>query len=333
MSPIDMKFIQDIVDGVEGAASGNESKVDLWIDSGNYALNYVISGNYQNGYPVGRVVELFGDPSTGKSLLIYHLIAKIQQMGGIAILDDTEDAYTGTFGKMLGIDNDNLIMLNSLTVEEHFEKVFTGWKDSKGKDRPSLVDMIWEKDTNCPVLVALDSLALLSTRHEQEVKFERPDMAKAKMIRAALRIASATMKRGNIIHVISNHVTSKIGVLFGNPKTTPGGSGVPFSASVRLELSYMGKIKDENNPDRIIGVKSVIKGSKNKVSAPFKHAEVEIIFDKGVTPYSGLLDVMMLNGTVKEGDKKGHIIIGTESFRKSEFESFISQHPELLKSS
>jgi len=320
---IDLKYIKHIIEQTEGVASGEEARVEQWLDSSNYALNKVVSGDYKKGLPFGRVLEVFGDPSTGKSLLIYHWIANVQKLGGVAILDDTEDAYTEEFGSMLGIDNGSLILLSSLTVEEHFEKVFLGYKDSKGKERPGLVDLIWEKDTNCPILVALDSLALLSTRHEQEVRLEKPDMSKAKIIRAALRNSSSWMKRGNLMHVISNHVTSRIGVMFGNPKTTPGGSGVPFSASVRLELSYTGKIKDENNPDNIIGVRSVAKGSKNKVSAPFQKCELEIYFGKGVDQFSGLMDSMMSFGVLKEGEKKGYVEVFGEQVRKSDFVEYI----------
>jgi recombination protein RecA len=330
MMPIDAKYIRSIIEDTEGVASGEEARVEHWLDSGNYALNRVISGDYKKGLPFGRVLEVFGDPSTGKSLLIYHWIANIQKMGGVAILDDTEDAYTEEFGKMIGIDNSSLILLSSLTVEDHFEKVFLGWKDSKGKDKPGLVDLIWEKDTKCPILIALDSLALLSTRHEQEVRLEKADMSKAKIIRAALRNSSGWMRQGNLMHVISNHVTSKIGVMFGNPKTTPGGSGVPFSASVRLELSYTGRIKDEDNPDKIIGVHSVAKGSKNKIAAPFQKCELDVLFGSGVDQFSGLMDNMMTNGLLKEGEKKGHITIGGEDIRKSEFTDYIKKNPSKL---
>ena len=264
--------------------------------------------------------------NTGKSLLIYHWIAAVQRMGGIAILDDTEDAYTEEFGKMLGIDSSSLILLSSLTVEEHFEKVFLGWKDVNGKAKPGLVDLIWEKDTDCPILIALDSLALLSTRHEQEVMLEKPDMSKAKQIRAALRNSARYMKKGNIIHVVSNHVTSKIGVMFGNPRTTPGGTGIPFSASVRLELMYHGKIKDVENTDRIIGVMSTAKGSKNRIAAPFQEVSLDIYFDKGVDPFSGLLDNMILNGTAKEGEKRGYVEVAGEQVRKSEFPEYIKKN-------
>ena len=341
--PIDLKYIAGLIDKVEGAASGKDAKVDFWLPSGNYALNRAISGDYFKGLPFGRVIEVFGDPSTGKSLLMYHWIAEVQKMGGIAILDDPEDAYTEKFGKLLGIDNDAIIMLNSLTVEEHFEKVFLGWRKKgkegeEGKKKMGLVDLIWEKDTECPILICLDSLALLSTRHEQAVQLDKADMSKAKQIRSALRNSASYMRRGRIMHVVANHVTSKIGVVFGNPKTTPGGTGIPFSASVRLELTYGGKLKDVDNTDKVIGVMATAKGSKNKVAAPFQEAHLDIYFDKGVDPLSGLFESLLVNGILKQAlkddgtEKKGYFDIFGEQLRKGEFNEFIKKNISKLSS-
>ena len=221
------KWLSKVVKDFEGIGIANNATIDMWVDTGSYALNKAISGSYLRGLPFGRVVDISGDPSTGKSLIIYHILANVQKMGGVAILDDTEDAYVKEFGEKIGINNEELIILNSLTVEEHFEKVFLGWKDSKGKKKRSLVDLIVENEPDCPIVVALDSVALLSTRHEQEVKFEKPDMIKAKQLRAGMRMVSSHLQQNNILHLISNHVIAKIGVLYGPKKTTPGGSGIP----------------------------------------------------------------------------------------------------------
>ena len=330
------EYIKKIVESVDNVELGTESLVKTWVDTGNYALNKIISDSFIKGLPFNRVIEIFGDPSTGKSLLIYHLLANIQKMGGIAILDDTEDSYTSEFGKTIGVNNQELIKLSSLTVEEHFEKIFLGWKDSKGKDKKSLVNMILEEDSKCLIIVALDSLALLSTKHEQEVKFEKPDMIKAKQIRAGLRMCSDIIKGNNILYVISNHVIAKIGVLYGPKKTTPGGSGVPFQASIRLDLSLRGKIKNDNDDedsDEIVGVRSEAYVMKNKINAPFKRAVLDIRFDKGVIRESGLYDILLQLNTIQEGDevKKGFFKYENEQFRKSEFDTFLSTHKEIIE--
>lgn len=209
--------------------------------------------------------------------------------------------------------------------------MFLGWKDSKGKLRESIVSMITDKDSNCPIVVALDSLALLSTKHEQEVLFEKPDMIKAKQIRAGLRMCSKIMRNANILHIISNHVIAKIGVMYGSKKTTPGGSGVPFQASVRLDLSLGSKLKDDN--DNVFGVESEVRVVKNKVSAPYKKCLVNIQFDKGIVPESGLLDSLVSNEIIQEDEeKKGFFVYNNDSFRKGKFNEFLVAHPEILKS-
>jgi len=329
-------IIDEIVRSTEGVETGQKTHVDSWVSTGNYALNHIISGDFNKGLPLGRVVDIFGDPSTGKSLLMYHVLANVQKLGGIAILDDTEDAYMKEFGDKIGINNDELIRLNSLTVEEHFEKVFLGYKDSAGKKKKSIVNAILDTTPECPIVVALDSLALLSTRHEQEVKFERPDMIKAKQIRAGLRMSSFTMRQGKILHMISNHVIAKMGVLYGPQTTTPGGSGVPFQASVRLELSkgkkleqkLEGEIEGGENAN-IIGIECNVYVTKNKVAAPFKRASLEIYFDRGVDVNSGLLNVLVSNGVIKKGTA-GYYIFGEEKFRASKFPEFIEAHRSLV---
>lgn len=327
-------YLAKVIKDFEGVGVAEEQNLDLWVSTGNYGLNKAISGSFQKGLPFGRVVDVFGDPSTGKSLLIYHILANVQKMGGVAILDDTEDAYVKEFGEKIGINNDELIILNSLTVEEHFEKVFLGWKDSKGKKRESLIDMIIAEEPDCPIVVALDSVALLSTRHEQEVKFEKPDMAKAKQIRGGMRMVSRHMREHNIIHLISNHVIAKIGVLFGNPKTTPGGSGIPFQASVRIELSLGKKLTDKDNTDKKVGVQSRVKIAKNKVSAPFKETILEIYFDRGVDPYSGVKEMLVDDGILiaETGNRfTYHPNDGKkETIRGFKFNDWLLEHTDLL---
>lgn len=322
-------LISKVLDSIEGAERGTESYPKQWVSTGNLALNKIISGRFDRGLPFGKVVEIFGDPSTGKSLLLAHLIAEVQKLGGIAILDDTEEAYDQFFGEKIGIVNDDLIRLSSLTVEEHFEKVFIGWKDSKGKEKPSIVDLIQKDDPNCLILVVLDSLALLSTRHEQEVKFEKNDMTKAKLIKASFRMVSGKMRSGNILHAISNHVYYKIGIVYGNPKATPGGTGTPFQASVRLDLTLGKKLKNEDET-AVIGVESHVTVAKNRLAPPFGKATIEIGFDRGVDPYSGLLEVLESNGRITD-EGNGFYTYGKEKFRRGKFPEFLESHKEILQ--
>jgi len=327
-------YLAKVIKDFEGVVTADTQNINNWVDTGSYALNKAISGSYHKGLPFGRVVDISGDPSTGKSLIIYHILANCQKMGGVAILDDTEDAYVKEFGESIGINNDELILLNSLTVEEHFEKVFLGWKNSSGKKKESLVDLIVDNEPECPIVVALDSVALLSTRHEQDVKFDKPDMVKAKQIRAGMRMVSKHLQDHEVLHMISNHVIAKIGVMYGPKKTTPGGSGIPFQASVRMDLSLGKKIIDKKIENKIIGVQSRVKITKNKISAPFKETILDIFFDNGVDPYSGVVDMLVQDGVLVA--ESGNRFTYTnpegvaEKIRGFKFGEWILEHTDLL---
>jgi len=289
------KFIEDLVEDVEGASIGTEEVVTEFIDSGNYALNYVMTGDFHKGYPKGRVIELFGDPSTGKSLCIYTAIAEFQRQGGIVVLDDTEYAFSEPFGKMLGVNCDELIVLHSNTVEEHFEVLFLGYTiDKKHKDPmlPKLVDRFGDGK----VMVCLDSVAQLSTRHELEVGLAKSDMTKAKQLRSGIRQSVKFLSSNNVTYLISNHTIAAIGDMW-NPKTTPGGKAIPFQCAVRLELDLGKKLFDDN--DQPEGVISRVYCKKNKVSIPFRNCTLQIDFKRGLTRTSGLLDMLEKFGLVE----------------------------------
>lgn len=293
----------------------DDISIETYVDTGNYGLNYIITGDFTKGYPVGRVVELYGDPSTGKSLLVAHAIANVQKLGGVAILDDTEFTYDKFFGSMVGVDNDALIYLNSETVEEHVDKVL------------KIINLIRKHDSESPILVALDSVAMLSTEHEMDSEFTTADMTKAKLLRKFFRTQRHIFAREGVLYIVTNHVTAKIGVTFGKKKTTTGGSAIPFMGSVRIELNMIKKIKEDT---KFIGVIAEATATKNKVSPPFKHVQIEILFDHGVVRESGIKDALEQTGLiVKEGRKwryKDKLYYGTE------MDQLLKDYPEILKS-
>ena len=313
----DLKFIQDIVEDVEGASLGHEEQINGYLDSGSYALNEVISGEFFKGYPLGRVVELYGDPSTGKSLCIYSAIIEFQKTGGVVILDDTEYAFSEVFGKLLGINCDALIVLHSETVEEHFEKIFLGYfeeaekdeeednsdtaslatKKKKKKRKEPLLARLLPRFGKGKIMVCLDSVALLSTRHEQEVKLEKPDMVKAKKLRAGIRLINKSLARNDILYLLSNHTISTMDAY--NPKTTPGGKAIPFQCAVRVELDVGKKLFDSK--DQPTGVLSRAFCAKNKVAVPFKRTVIHVEFNKGLNRLHGFLDALVSKGIVQLG--------------------------------
>lgn len=337
------KLISKVIESVDGAGNGNEAVPTAWVSTGNFSLNKIISGDFHRGFPFGKVVEIFGDPATGKSLLLAHIIAGVQKMGGIAILDDTENAYNPFFGAKVGVDNENLIRIKSKTIEEHIEKVFIGWEQD-GKKRKSIVQLLLKDDPEIPIFIGLDSLALLSTRHEQDTAFGTSDMSKAKLIKKGYRLAADLLEKHNVLYVVSNHVYYKIGVMYGNPKATPGGTGTPFQSSVRLDLVTGTRLKEtaelegdeeESKADKkkaaTVGIETHITVAKNRLCPPFGKTTIEIMFDSGMDPDSGLLEVLERNKiVVKTG--KGVYSFGEKTFRTSEFKTFLADNrEELLK--
>ena len=287
--------------------------IKTWVSTGNYALNYACSGSaLHGGFPFGRVVEMFGDPSTGKSLLGYHLLAETQKMGGIAILLDTEGAYTRVFGAQIGIDNEKMLFGEPDTVEDVFR----------------VVEEICQENDGTPTTIFWDSIAQTSTHHEMEADFGVSDMSKAKMIKAGFRRVGRRIGKSNVLFVGSNHIISNIGVLYGRKDTTPGGKGYAFASSLRLDLRKGKNIKGESGD--AIGTEVVAKVDKSKIAIPYRSCTIEISWLRGVDPNSGLLDLLVSKGVV---ERSGAWLSYGEGrkFRSSEFVEVLSENPALLE--
>jgi recombination protein RecA len=171
-----------------------------------------------------------------------------------------------------------------------------GEDGERTKKTPALIEFIKEKDPEARILLALDSVAMLSTEHEKDVGFEKDDMTKAKKIRAGVRMVWDYIVENDILYIISNHVISDIGA-WGQAKTTPGGKAIPFMSSVRIELSIRNKLK---RGDKIIGVETEAYVKKNKIAPPFRKARIKISFDKGIDRMSGVADILVQDGFLKE---------------------------------
>ena len=172
------ELLEDVLKEAEGVSLGIDKNINDYLDTGNLALNKIISDDYFKGYPLGRIVELYGDPSTGKSMLIYQAMANWQKKyeeKAVCILDDTEDVFTEFVARIVGLDGSKVLVVSSETVEDHFETVFLG-----AKKKQSLVDRILSRNKDFKIIVALDSVAHLSTRHEKEVGLDKSDLSKAK---------------------------------------------------------------------------------------------------------------------------------------------------------
>ena len=281
-----------------------------FFDSGNYALNYILSGNFEAGMPENQVINVHGDSMTGKSLMIYNCIANFlkKYSDGVVILDDTEYSYVNYLGSTLQIDESRFIRISTSTVEEHSKVVFFGGTiksiDELGDpvdikiDEP-LVPKLYKQGIK-HILIAVDSIAAWSTEHEIDIKLEKPDMSKAKILRALLRTIMPEIKKYGLTYMISNHMIFNIGDMWGPKKIEGGGTSPAYWSAVRLCLSLAGKIKiGEKKEERIVGVVSRATTVKNRFAPPYRNCEIEIRNDSGMSRFSGLLKLLIDLGIVE----------------------------------
>lgn len=309
-----------------------------FFDSGNLALNYILSGRFDVGYPVGQVIGISGDPATGKSLMIGNAISNFLQKykDGVAILDDTEYAYVDYLGSKMGIDESRFIRLSTSSVEEHSKAVFFGGKvvTGEGEATIDIAEPIIPKLYNNGVkhiLVAVDSIAAWSTEHEMKIGLEKPDMSKAKVLRALLRTIMPEIKKYGITYMITNHLIFNIGDMFGPKKVETGGTSPAYQSSVRLMLSIDGKIKDKNS-NEILGIVTKAQTVKNRFAPPFRKCGLEIYFDSGLSKYSGLIDLLIGLGVVKLGNGGWYEVVGTnDKFQSKDIANRWDKIRELIK--
>lgn len=256
-----------------------------YIDSGNYALNWAISGRLLGGYPLGHCGEIFGDPGTGKSFLAARAIAMVQMSGGVALLDDTEGAYNDERAASIGINTAELALVNprSRTVQQHL-KATLSFVQAVRKLKP------------VAALEVLDSLAQLSTEHEMETKLDKKDMSKAGELKAFYRIVGGDLFDLPVVHIATNHTIAAIGNMY-QTRTTGGGGGPKFMASWRLDMRTVSKIRVGTE---IVGVICRAVVDKNRFVAPWKEVKLAIPFNQPISRASGLVPLLVSLGVVEE---------------------------------
>ncbi|MCB2426968.1 recombinase RecA [Methylophaga pinxianii] len=263
------------------------------------------------GLPRGRVVEIYGPESSGKTTLTLHVIAEMQKMGGTAAFVDAEHALDPLYAEKLGVNIDDLLVSQPDTGEQALE----------------ITDMLVR--SGAVDIVIVDSVAALTPKAEIEGDMGDSHMGlQARLMSQALRKLTANIKRSNTLVIFINQIRMKIGVMFGNPETTTGGNALKFYASVRLDIRRIGAIK---KGDEILGNETRVKVVKNKVAPPFKQVEFDILYGEGISREGELID-LGVNENIVEKSGAWYSYDGNRIGQgKDNVRIYLKEHPEMAK--
>lgn len=276
------------------------------IPTGSLALDIALGCG---GLPRGRIVEIYGPESSGKTTLTLEVIAQAQKLGGVAAFIDAEHALDPTYAEKIGVNLDDLLVSQPDTGEQALE----------------IADMLVR--SGGVDIVVIDSVAALTPKAEIEGEMGDSHVGlQARLMSQALRKLTANIKRSNTLVIFINQIRMKIGVMFGSPETTTGGNALKFYASVRLDIRRIGALK---NGDEVVGNETRVKVVKNKVAPPFRNAEFEILYGEGVSREGELVDLGVAHELVQKsgswysygGDRIGQ---GKDNVR-----AYLKEHPEI----
>jgi len=290
-----------------------------FVSTGSYALNKIISGDYNKGIPIGMITQFHGESSTAKTVFATHILKEAQEKGYWSVLVDSENAYNPEFAKHLGINPSMLIYSTPETLEDCFQAI------------EDTILAIRESDAETPIVVAYDSIAVSPSRAEYEAEtYEGNNMVgaiRAKSTGACLRKINPLMRKHKVALVIINQIRNKVGVMYGNPETmAAGGKSLEYYLGVNLKCvsnKTSDLLRDDNK--NVVGITGKVRNTKNKVSIPFRECEFELIYNKGLSQYAGVLKQLESDGVITRSGA-WYTVAGTEKkFQSKEFYVLMSK--------
>ena len=286
---------------------GEAKKVDVeLLPSGSLSLDLALGG----GYPKGRIIEICGPESSGKTTLTLHAIAEMQKQGGTAAFIDAEHALDPAYAKRLGVDTDNLLVSQPDNGEQALEIVET-------LVRSNAVD-----------LIVVDSVAALVPQAEIDGDMGDSHMGlQARLMSQALRKLTGIINKSKATVIFINQIRMKIGVMFGNPETTTGGNALKFYASVRADIRRIGQIKDG---DEIRGNRTRVKIVKNKIAPPFRTAEFDIMYNEGISKTGDVVDLGVQYGILSKSGAFYKYNDATIGQGREATKKYLKENPEVL---
>jgi recombination protein RecA len=278
------------------------------VSTGSFTLDIALG---IGGLPKGRVVEIYGPESSGKTTLTLQVIAECQKAGGTAAFIDAEHALDPIYAEKLGVNIKDLLISQPDTGEQALE----------------IVDMLVR--SSAIDVIVIDSVAALTPKAEIEGEMGDSHVGlQARLMSQALRKLTANIKRSNTMVIFINQIRMKIGVMFGNPETTTGGNALKFYASVRLDIRRVGSIK---KGEEVIGNETRVKVVKNKMAPPFKQAEFEILYNEGCSKEGEILELSAQNGLIEKSGAWYSYNGGKIGQGKDNARIYLKEHPEVMR--
>lgn len=286
--------MSNLIKTLKSAGLLSEQKLDLgYVPTGSYALNRIMGGGYDKGFPIGYITQLCGESSTAKTVFVTEGLAQAQKLGYYTVLIDSENAFSPKFAATLGIDAEKLIYAAPPSLEACFNTI------------ENIIEEIREQDEDTPIVIGYDSISVSPVQAELDPEdYKQNNMLgalRAKVTGDCLRRLNTIVRDKKVALLVINQLREKVNVMYGDPSTpAAGGKSLPFYLGVEMRTTAARSERILDEKKRVTGIRGKIKNTKNKVAIPFRETVFELVFDKGLNPYYGLLECLVEDGYVDQ---------------------------------